>query len=267
MLKKQVAIITPWDGRNKVLLTKAIKSIDQQTYTNIEKILITDGFSVDEEFKSRFADWRFLENSGEIRGPAATRNVAFKSLSDCTNYVLLADADDVSHPSRIEVLIQEMERLDLDIIGSQGVIIHDSKLFNDVIIFPYPFMSLNTRTIKRKLIHGRNGLLAPSVLIKREVIHELGGYSINLLRGEDLEFFQRAANHGFRMGNTSYVLYGYRTNWWTSYARFKADWSWSGREINLKVAYFGHLLRRLWAISGIILKMETINYWKLLSRD
>ncbi len=244
ILNPRIAVIMPWGGQSIDFLRRAMISVDQQTYKNLEKILICDGFSVNEEIKKQFPDWMYLKNSTDIRGPASTRNLAFESLAHEIEYILLADADDISHPNRAEKLLTQIAQSQIDILGSQGVIIDTRKNHGKNRIYPYPNMVNINTIIENKLKNGQNAFLAPSVLMKREVIEIIGLYDVTLLRGEDLDYFQRACTFGFKLGNSDDFLYGYRTAFWTPIRNFKKDWQWSGRRMPLLPAYLLHIGRR-----------------------
>lgn len=89
-------------------LTESIQSVLQQTYNNIEVLIIDDGStdgSVErarEQFQDARLRWFHQKNSGK---PTALN----RALQACNgDYYAIQDADDVSHPHRVECLLDAL---------------------------------------------------------------------------------------------------------------------------------------------------------------
>ena len=97
-------------------LEECLESIQNQTYTNIEVIMINDG-STDgsKEICERFCqqDNRFKLVTQENQGLSAARNRGVKE--SVGQYIMFVDSDDVINTSVLEVLLPYM-KMDVDIV-------------------------------------------------------------------------------------------------------------------------------------------------------
>ena len=246
MTRKKVCVVMAWGGNSVNLLALAMKSLDNQTEPADQKILISDGFLAPQSIKSSYPSWQFLTNSSPFRGPAETRNYGLAFIQNDIEFILIADADDVSHPDRIKILKDKIEELKLDILGSQGVILSPKFRRPGVRIFPFPKMTNNRKKIRKRLAAKKAPVLSPSVLIRKSLFNSVGLYDSKKLRSEDLDFFIRADKEGMIIGNIPDVLYGYRHSLFSSHKSFKLDYTWSERRKFSFVFYLLHNLKRIW---------------------
>ena len=103
--RKKVSIIVPVYNREK-LIGRCLKSICNQTYTNIEIIVVDDG-STDESYsvcnKLASIDKRIVLITKSNSGVSATRNVGLKAASG--DYLTFVDSDDYVDIKYVEVLV------------------------------------------------------------------------------------------------------------------------------------------------------------------
>jgi glycosyltransferase involved in cell wall biosynthesis len=84
----------------RAYVTRAIKSVQKQTFTNWELIIINDG-STDGSFDEiPRDDYRIRLFHQENKGPSAARNKGIKSASG--DLITFLDADDYYHPEKLE---------------------------------------------------------------------------------------------------------------------------------------------------------------------
>lgn len=101
MIKDMVSVVIPTYNRAGTM-ARAIKGILEQTYENIELLIVDDG-STDktEEIVNGFKDKRIryikLEKNG---GACAARNIGISKAQG--QYIMLQDSDDLSYKDRIE---------------------------------------------------------------------------------------------------------------------------------------------------------------------
>ena len=170
MKKKLVSVIMAEYNTNIDLLKESIKSIINQTYNNLELILIDDcGFNSNklEKIINEFMDNRIKLYKNETnKGLIFSLNKAIELSKG--DYIARMDTDDFSYPTRIE---EEMDFLlannKYDLVGSRcdyydgKNIWGESKDFGDV--------------TREKLLNGCP-LVHPSVIYKKQCIVEIGGY-------------------------------------------------------------------------------------------
>lgn len=186
-------------------LNKSIDSIKNQTYQNIEFIIVGDNpenknikMAVQTANDQRI---KFIENEENI-GLVLSLN---KAISKATgNFIARMDADDISKENRLKDELRYMQRNNLDIVGSFIEIVDEKgTVQKDVMRFP-----ITTSHVKWFMRWG-SCLAHPTWLVKSKVYHDLNGYR-NVPRCEDYDFVLRAIAHGYKVGNIPKVELSYR---------------------------------------------------------
>lgn len=129
-----VSILVPMYNTSKYL-DRCMKSLLNQTYSDLEVILINDG-STDDSLQKALA-WQEKDNRVHIfsysnGGISKTRNRALEHANG--EYVTFVDSDDFLDIRMIEALIQEAEKNDLDVVQCGFVMDFG----------PFPFYRLNS---------------------------------------------------------------------------------------------------------------------------
>lgn len=113
---KLVSIIIPAYNAEKYI-QKCVESVIQQTYRNLEIIIVNDG-SNDDTLKKlaqiKTSDERIIVIDQENGGPSAARNAGLKICHG--DYIFFLDSDDWLVPNCIEELVNIEERHEVDII-------------------------------------------------------------------------------------------------------------------------------------------------------
>ncbi len=128
-----ISIITPYFNTKKSLFDKCIESVSNQTYFNIEWIIIDDGS--DEEYSS-YLDDQAVKNSfmkvfhQKNSGPAIARNFALSNMRG--KYFTFLDSDDYLQEDFIEKLYFQAVETGSDIVVGNMLYIDevDGKLIN-----------------------------------------------------------------------------------------------------------------------------------------
>lgn len=115
---KRISIIVPvYNTKNE--LTRCLKSIVNQTYSNIEIICIDDG-STDgsEQIVDKFAsqDKRIRAIHKRNGGESSARNVGLRMATG--QYIAFCDGDDWLEPEMYEVLVETLEKKKVDIVAA-----------------------------------------------------------------------------------------------------------------------------------------------------
>jgi len=186
-------------------LRDSINSILNQTYRDLEFIIINDGstdgsIEVIQEIEER--DNRIVLIDRENKGLIA-------SLNECIHlakgeYLVRMDADDISMPNRIEEQLQFMvENPDVSVLGSY------------VEIFGYEVKSsiwklpIKDQALKARLLFTV-AFCHPSVMYKKEIFNEAGFYyNKDYLNAEDYELWTRLAEK-YKFSVVPKVLLKYR---------------------------------------------------------
>ncbi len=125
--KSKISVIVPIYNVEKYL-DKCIQSIINQTYTNLEIILVDDG-SPDNcgEICEQYAknDSRIKVIHKENGGLADARNFGIDQMTG--DYVAFVDSDDYIHPQMYERMMDVMEQKNADIVISSWKYVHEDK--------------------------------------------------------------------------------------------------------------------------------------------
>jgi len=202
-MKPLVSVIVPVHN-DELYVGDAIKSLLDQTYSNLE-ILVIDDASIDSTLDivmlakhSRIRVFRNITNLGL----AASVNLAIRQASG--KYIARMDADDLSAPTRIEKQIQFMERHpEIDIVGTA---MQSFGYGNYVHQFPIDHDACKARLLFN-VCFGH-----PTVLIKKSVFNDPTNYYKDELQqySEEYELWCRLVDR-YRFANLREPLVKYRT--------------------------------------------------------
>ncbi len=215
-----VAILMPVYNSEKYL-KQAIESILNQTFREFVFYIYNDGSTDDsEKIILSCNDSRIKYINNEVnKGLIYTLNKGIETVE--ADYLIRMDADDISHPSRIETQINFMNAHPQVIVsGCQAKYFGASSAKTN-----YP---LTNKAIKAHLLFS-NVMIHPSVIIRLKRIKEKAlNYNPDFLHSEDYEFWWKCSKHG-ELGNVDEVLLNYRLegqnittlNWHTRNERLK----------------------------------------------
>ncbi len=182
-------------------VVECIKSIDNQTYKNIQVIVIDD-FSNDNSVETisnyleEFPEIQFIKNEKNL-GNTKSFNLGLQFAKG--EYIIDLATDDVLLPNCVAL---QLEKFSTSKFSNLGIVYgnaenilengeHDSYYFEiDVtkkIIEPRPIGN-----IYKEIISGGNSYCSASAMIKKSVYDDLNGYNENLAY-EDLDFWIRTS--------------------------------------------------------------------------
>jgi len=200
----QVSVLVP--TRNRAgLLRAALASVQRQTLRDIEILVLDDGSTDDtaqvlDAARQRDARVRVIRHAHGQGLPVALNRLLTMARSPL---VAVMHDDDVAYPPRLETQVMFIDTHGLDICGTWY------RRFGHVpggIARP----PVDDGAIKAAL-HFQPPLLHPSVLMRRDWVLRIGGYSAEFQRAaEDYDLWTRLAAAGARFGNVPQVLMRYR---------------------------------------------------------
>lgn len=210
----KVSIIVPIYNSEKYL-NKCIDSIVNQTYKDIEILLINDGsidgsLSIIEDYSKRDIRIKVISKSNE--GVSKTKNLGLKLAS--SEYIMFVDSDDYIDIDAIEKLMKYQKKECLDVVKFHYNNYIDNKLYNTELKYPH-FKVLKTqkeiREFKVKLLSGEIPGYMQLLLIKKECLDGLFiNENINFL--EDLNFYLDLLSKNIKIGILNERLYNYVNN-------------------------------------------------------
>ena len=183
----KVSIIIPTYNRAN-LLSRAIKSILNQTFKDFELIIVDDGSTdntrqVVEKFQKEDSRIKYIwqENSG---APARPKNTGIKNSTG--EYIAFLDDDDEWLPEKLEKqlkLFENSEKNNLGFVGCNFYINEDNKTK----LYKIPKMkNVFKNLLEGVVINGSSG-----IMIKKLVIGNVGLFDENFKSSEDWDLWIR----------------------------------------------------------------------------
>jgi glycosyltransferase involved in cell wall biosynthesis len=202
-----VSVILPcYNAENFV--EASVRSIMDQTYSNLEIILIDDSSSD----KTLY----ILQSLGKLdprikifhneknEGLVASLNKGIANAKG--KYIARMDADDIALANRIEKQVNFMEvNNDVAVCGSNYLVIDDKNKQVGKIEFP-----LENAVIKTELLFT-NAFGHPTTIIKKEALEKCGYYEEGMVPAEDYELWIRISKH-YEVANIYDKLLKYRVH-------------------------------------------------------
>lgn len=199
---KYVSVIIPTYNRASRLMA-AINSVLNQTYQYFEIIVVDDGSTDEtEELINSLDDTRitYIKLEGNS-GPSHARNVGIERSR--YKYIAFQDSDDLWCENKLEKQIRRIEN-DPD---TAMVYCAFRYLINgrEVKIPPDSYKNEQLEGDMFDSLWDGNKIGAPTILVKKECIEKVGGFSEELQSLEDYEFVLRIAKE-YRIGYINEIL-------------------------------------------------------------
>lgn len=208
----KVSVIMPVYNGGKYL-KESIESILEQSYANIEFIIIDDGST--DNSKKIIEDYKKIDNriifvSRENKGLVNSLNEAIELAT--SKYIFRMDADDIAHLRRIERQLFYLER-GYDLVASQieifGENVQSDK--SKKIIEKSKNIEMKEK-LDDHLFRIGGFLCHPTIAFTKDLIEKIGKYHDKCELAEDLELYMRCINKEARAIKIPEVLLSYRVN-------------------------------------------------------
>lgn len=184
---------------------KAIASVLNQTYTNLELIIVNDGCTdATAEVVQSFTDDRIRYfDLGQNRGRGYARNFA---VAQCRGeFVAVCDADDINLPTRLEKQVHFLSaHPDTDVVGTQLLHFSDTTPPHRVYSFPE-----SPEAVRRFFAKGLMGVPHASCMLRKKCLDHHRYENAIAYNVEDFELFLRL-NHHHKMASLPEALVLYR---------------------------------------------------------
>lgn len=200
----KVSIIIP-SFNNEKYIGYAISSVLNQTYQNIEIIVVDDNSQDDTEkvvksFENK--DLTYIKLNKNM-GASAAKNIGIQKSTG--EYIAFLDSDDMYDKDKIDAQIDIIE-LDNSQGSDVGVVYCGIKIIDE-----------NAKVISEILAEGRewdginNGdFIGATALVKRECFDNIGLFDPNLKYFEDMDLYFRIHKNGYNFNFAQKPLYLYR---------------------------------------------------------
>ncbi len=206
----KVSIIIPVYNAEKYL-KQCLESILEQTYTNIEIIIINDGSTdnsknIIEKYKNEFSEIKIVNQANS--GVSNSRNVGINISTG--NYIMFVDSDDIIIKDYIEQLMSILKKYGLDVIKSSFKNFkEDSKKYTDISFYKDQYRNIDKDEINKLFIETTNFNSSCMQIISKKIIDDNNiTFEKNIGFAEDFLFtykvFQVANKIGY-VNNNGYV--------------------------------------------------------------
>jgi glycosyltransferase involved in cell wall biosynthesis len=184
-----ISVVIPVYNR-EVYLQKTLDSVKNQTYPNIEVIIVDDGST---DGSGRIAkqnkDLVYLNQTNQ--GPAAARNTGIKAAR--ASLITFLDSDDIWDKRALSTLYKGL--------------LNNSKIH----VVEGMFQNVEYLGAEMKLIDApRYSCFLGSILVKREVFEKVGYFNEQLILAEDIDWYVRCWEHGIIKERVNFITTFYR---------------------------------------------------------
>lgn len=162
-------------------ITFSIESILNQTYKNFELLIMDDGsedntYEVLNDYQKKYKNIKIFKNEKNL---GLTRSLNILIGHSRGDFIARQDSDDLSFPNRLEKQLQFIEKFNLDGCTTRALI---KNVFSIKPNLSFYIPQKQILKIKNPFIHG-------SLLIKKNVLLEIGKYDENFYYSQDYKLF------------------------------------------------------------------------------
>lgn len=197
-----VSVIMRTHKGRRACLQEAVTSVLNQTYPNIELVVVEDGSTTSRDFMQQIAELGVLSSvrylSIEKGGRSKAGNAALATASG--EYMCFLDDDDLFFADHIEVLATELQaRTDAGAVyGAAWQVVTHVISAGDWKYREIRYNLIHSQAFSRALLFHKNFIPIQAILFRRSLYQEYGGFNEALEYLEDWQLWIRyAANHDF----------------------------------------------------------------------
>lgn len=208
-MKYLVSIIVPMYNSEKYI-ARCIDSLLEQSYENIEIIVVDDGSSDNGvEIIKKYTDNRINIYQKKNEGVSATRNFGIEKSNG--DFVLFVDSDDYVSKDIVKIMLDKVNNIKSMVLCNNDEIWHNR--IEKRILFSEDTVELNKIDILRAIASGKAGLVCSKLVSSRVIKENNIVFDESLKVGEDQLFFLNVAQYTkeFKYVNKSLYFYD-RTN-------------------------------------------------------
>ncbi|MTI89425.1 MAG: glycosyltransferase family 2 protein [Balneolaceae bacterium] len=185
--KPLVSVIIPSFNRPK-MLKRAIESVLNQSYTNLEVIVVDDCSETDTEILvGKFKRVRLLRNKTN-KGPCYSRNRGIEESKG--EFINFLDDDDIIYKNKIEQQVRRFERSTDSKLGMVTCHALDGRSGKEIVKH-----NKVKGDIYRKLLSSFAVSGIETMLFKRSALIQIGGFDEKLESSQEYDFLIRFTEH------------------------------------------------------------------------
>lgn len=226
-----VSVVMAIHKAERKMLENVMECVLNQTFEDFEFLIVDDGndagiLEIIKEYGRVDPRVRLIGNTGNI---GLTRSLIRGVRFARGRYIARQDVDDLSRPERLELQVNMMEsNSDLVLLGSWFVLTANKEDKAEV-------RNPDHDQVLRKKMRITNPFCHSSVLFRKEVYEQVGGYDKNYTTTQDLDLWYRMAEKG-TLGVVEKVLVQYGINE-GSISRSSKAWVQVWNSIKIRMKY------------------------------
>lgn len=203
--KPLVTVLMPVYNAERYL-RQAIESILSQTFTDFEYLIVDDGSTdTSRDIIRSYHDLRIrLIENDKNQGIIKTLNRGLALAKG--EYIARQDADDISRPTRLEKQVAFLNSFpEIVLLGTEVNSIDQRGRRSK----PFGCCTLSSELSIRWQLMFDNPFVHPSVMMRTEIVRNIGGYDEHFLACEDYDLFSRLT-YAYKTTNLKETLLDYR---------------------------------------------------------
>ena len=187
--KKLVSVIMPCFNCEKTVAA-SIESILNQTYQNIEILIIDDGskdntYEILKKFQSKHKNIRLFKNQNNL-GLTKSLNILIEESKG--EYIARQDSDDISVIDRISLQYEFMEQKELDFCSSRATILYSGKK-----------IPRSSHYLPKKIVMKfKNPFIHGTLFIKKSILLDVGKYDENFYYAQDYKLMKTLIDNNYK---------------------------------------------------------------------
>ena len=187
--KKLVSVIMPCFNCEKTVAA-SIESILNQTYQNIEILIIDDGskdntYEILKKFQSKNKNIRLFKNQDNL-GLTKSLNILIEESKG--EYIARQDSDDISVIDRISLQYEFMEQKELDFCSSRATILYSGKK-----------IPRSSHYLPKKIVMKfKNPFIHGTLFIKKSILLDVGKYDENFYYAQDYKLMKTLIDNNYK---------------------------------------------------------------------
>ncbi len=199
-IDKISVIMTTFNSQNVV--ERAINSILNQTYQNIE-FLILDDNSEDNTHNvlKKYENEKIIKIYKNSKNLGLTKSLNFLIKKSEGTYIARQDDDDTSFINRLEKQIQTLKKFNLDFCTARAKTIQSNKFRP----------GLSAYIPKNILINFKNPFVHGTLFIKKNTLEKIGLYNEDFYYSQDYKLIYDLIKKGYKYKYINEVLYNLNT--------------------------------------------------------
>ena len=168
----------------------SIESILNQTYQNIEILIIDDGskdntYEILKKFQNKHKNIRLFKNQDNL-GLTKSLNILIEESKG--EYIARQDSDDISVIDRISLQYEFMEQKELDFCSSRATILYSGKK-----------IPRSSHYLPKKIVMKfKNPFIHGTLFIKKSILLDVGKYDENFYYAQDYKLMKTLIDNNYK---------------------------------------------------------------------